>query len=543
MKTTFISMFPILIATLSLFFKKSTCYSMSIGIITGLAIFLLKNGLSIKYIILISNIIINTVIDNTTVLLNILFLFTFVYLIQNSKIILALNDFMEIYMFSSKRIIIFLIIFGIIFSLDDYLACIAMGTIFTTTATKQGFSKEKIAFMINITAVSCCCISPFSSWMPVLKSTLSNSGLEETMIYDILPYNYSALLGIIIVIFIGLFKPNAFNSISEVKNKTKNPIKHFQKQTMNNHSGIFAFFFIISIFIGSLLLMTFIFTCSYAIIKSTIISLSVAIPMLIYTNAIDYLQIKQSLVTAIKSTWDLSKLLISIWLLTNICNNILGLSDAITSYTNNAQFPIILLPSAIFALSGIFAFFTGSAYGTFGLFIPLATKLTINVSLNIQTITIAAAIAGSLMAASSFASDTLQLTIKNTQSNKKYLQFAQLPYSLLIYTLGILNFLISSYCIQYGKTLSIIIPIILSICTSMGLLALESLLYTQVEKIASHIVISYILATIYHYKFQTYPEPQINHTLHSKYYKKQLYLLQNKIISFKKDSFPLKLPG
>lgn len=540
-----ISMFPILNATLCLLLKKSTSRSMITGTIVGLAIFLLKDGFSFENIILIGNTTVTTITDNVTVLISILLLFILVYLIQNSRIILALNDLTEDYMYSPKRIVIFLIIFGIIFSLDDYLACIAMGTIFTESTIKQGFSKEKIAFMINITAVSCCCISPFSSWMPVLKSALSVSGVNETVIYQTLPYNYSALFGIFIVIFIGLFRPRAFNSIPNSSRQAKSIMEKEKK----NYFEMIVFFVIISILIVSLILMIFIFPCSNAVIKSSMISIVIALPLFIWAKAINYSQIKHSIRKALKSTWDLSKLLLSIWLLTNVCNNILGLADNISAYTNNANFPIIILPAAIFALSGIFAFSTGSAYGTFGLFIPLATQFTNNVNSTIQTMTIAAAIAGSLMAASSFASDTLELTAKNTQSNKEYLQFAQLPYSILLYTISFLSFFVSGICVQYGKIFTIIVPIIISICISIEHLILMPLLYVHIQRTISNILTFWLSIRTCNYKITTHPYPPLKYTFHSiyimmeKYIQLKIKIFLHKILSFTTLSYLLKIPG
>lgn len=424
-----------------------------------------------------------------------------------------------------------------------------MSTILTKAATKQGYSNEKIAFMINITAVSCCCISPFSSWMPVLKSALSVSGVKETIIYQTIPYNYSASLGILIVIFIGLFRPKAFNSIPNPNGQTIKSTKHTIEKGEKNYFEMIAFFIIISFLIGSLISMTFIYPCSNAVIKSATISIMIALLLFLWTKSINYSQIKYSVRTALKSTWDLGRLLFLIWLLTNICNNILGLANNITIYTNNTIFPIIIIPTAVFALSGIFAFSTGSAYGTFGLFIPLAAQFTNNANSTIQTIAIAAAISGSLMAASSFASDTLGLTAKNTQSDKEYLQFAQLPYSILIYTLGILSFFVSGISVQYGKIFTIIVPIIISVCIGIGYLILGAPLYLQIETTISATLIPYIAASVCNYKFSILPYPPLKYTYHSiyimieKYIQQRIKLFLHEIISFITQSYPLKIPG
>lgn len=107
MLAIFISMFPLLTATVCLLSKKSTNQSLTMGIIVGLSIFLMKNGFSFENMIIIGNTVISTIIDNITVLLSIFLLFILVYLIQNSKIIFTLNDLIEDCIYSPKRIILF----------------------------------------------------------------------------------------------------------------------------------------------------------------------------------------------------------------------------------------------------------------------------------------------------------------------------------------------------------------------------------------------------------------------------------------------------
>lgn len=106
---------------------------------------------------------------------------------------------------------------------------------------------------------------------------------------------------------------------------------------------------------------------------------------------------------------------------------------SIVTLTDLALIPTAFLPLIVYLISGMFAFLTGSSYGTFGLFIPIAVQLTQNVNSKIQIITIASALSGSLLASFSMTSDTLKLTIENTNGNIDYIRFAQLPYGIILY--------------------------------------------------------------------------------------------------------------
>lgn len=411
------SILPILIAIVCMFCKKDSIHSLIIGIFTGIILYICRDGFSVNSLNTIMTVLIIVFKSNATVLLSIFLLLFIVYLIRHSDVLLSVNALTKQYINSSKKVTIFLLIFGIIFSLDDYLLCISTAILLGDLAKRFGFSKEKTTFMINLTAVCCCCISPFSSWMPVIKATLINSGLQDNIIFKILPYNYTALLGIILVITIGMFKPFSFNSlpvncqIPQKKSKTL-PLQ-------KNKSKITAFCLLFVILIGSLLSMTFIWQTNNAVIKSTLLSILIALPLFIKTNSIDKDRIAICIKDSLKSTWNLSKLLISIWLITSVCQNLLDMDKNIVIYTTSMSFPLNYMPVIVFAFSGLFAFLTGSSYGTFGLFIPLSVQLTQNANSSItQMITISAAISGSLMAAYSLTSDTLKLTSENVNSNR-----------------------------------------------------------------------------------------------------------------------------
>lgn len=542
------SILPIFIATVCMFCKKDSIRSLIIGIFTGIILYICRDGFSINSLNAIMTVLVMIFYNNVTVLLSIFLLLFIVYLIRHSDVLFSVNSLTEKYINSSKKVTIFLLTFGIIFSLDDYLLCISTAILLGDLAKKYGFSKEKTTFMINLTAVCCCCISPFSSWMPVIKATLINSGLQDDIIFKIIPYNYTAFLGIILVISIGMFKPFSFNSLplsTQILQK-KNETLPLQK----NKSKITTFCLLFVILIGSLLSMTFIWKTNNAVIKSSLLSILIAIPLFIKTNSINKDRIAICIKDSLKSTLNLSKLLLSIWLLTSICQDLLDMDKNIVTYTSSMYFSLSYMPVIIFTLAGLFAFLTGSSYGTFGLFIPLSVQLTQNANSSItQIITISAAISGSLMAAYSLTSDTLKLTSENVNSNIRYLRIAQLPYGVSLYVSGIISFLLSSICIPYGQCYAIIIPLFTLSSLFICYFTFLSSIHKLIEKVVFKLLIYYKLTLIYHMQTTHIPYPVHNYTFHLKYAIIE-QLIENKICMLIKYafyilliSFPLKMPG
>lgn len=547
MLAMFISVLPILITTVCLLCKRGTMRSLFTGIIAGLAIFCLENDLSFNTIFIMQNVLYATFVDNVTVLLSILLLFFLVYLLTYSNAIGVITTITEGHIDTKAKVIITLLFLGIILSIDDYLLCMAIGLILTGAAKKQGFSEEKTTYLINIIAVSCCCLSPFSSWMPVIKHTLKISGINEAALYKILPYNFTAYLGIIIVIIVGVFKPTAFNSVPNHTKKGQNNAKapKMDKTTPK----VASICIVLSILIGSLLYMTFIYPCSNAVIKSTLLSVLLAVPLFIKTDILRKEQIVPCIKKTLKSAQELSTLLLSIWLLTNICNHLLNMGENIAQYTNWTNFPAILIPVIIYIFSGLFAFFTGSAYGTFGLFIPLAIQLTNDIPLsNIQIVSIAAAISGSLIAASSLTSDTLQITANNTGGKIEYLRLAQLPYGLSIYIVSIFSFFLAGM-LTYRRFSILIIYISSFVYFCFYHLLITPFVCILYDKISSYVLMCIILDILCHFEIQKRAKLSHQSTFHLRFIEAEKLVqikikkLLNSSINIRYQSYPLKMPG
>jgi len=103
------------------------------------------------------------------------------------------------------------------------------------------------------------------------------------------------------------------------------------------------------------------------------------------------------------------------------------MNESIHQWVLQAQIPQQLLPVLVYVLTATFAFLTGSAYGSFGLFIPIAVQLSSHMlNPHMTLLTVAAAISGSLFAAASFASETVQMTAQSTKSDITLLSYSSL---------------------------------------------------------------------------------------------------------------------
>ena len=444
----FISILPVILATFSIIvLKKGTTFSMMIGALFGIGYYLFMSHFSGGALYQTATIVVATFTDNWTILLNILLLFIMVYLIRNSRIMASFNYIVAPHLSSPWRVTIAMVLTAFLFSLDDYLVCIAMGVIFTDIAANCGFSKAKTAYIINLLAVSSCCISPFSSWMPVIKNAIMQSSWEGDVL-NLIPVNYFAFGGVLLAVFMGIhsdFSKTTKGNLSlgnlTLDNLTLDSKEVSEKTSFRMpHRDLLVFGIIIATLISTMVIRSFIFKSDYALIEATSASILITVICFLRLDLISESNVKLSFKQALKTSFDLSKMLLAIWLLSNVSNRLLCLSYNTTCLSNSFEYPRMLLPAFIYLLSGLYAFFTGSAFGGFAIFVPMAANLTAGNSSPITILSIAAAISGSLMASASFSSDTLKLSAENTGADINYLQKKQLKYSIFNYMSGAIAF-------------------------------------------------------------------------------------------------------
>lgn len=465
-----LALVPIIIATAGILKTKKTFSSMLTGSLLGTVLYVFQKGFSESTVINVIKVYKATFLDNSTVLFSVYLLMILVYLIKNSTIINAVNSTTQKYMNSPTRFLGFLLLFAILFSLDDYLACLALGAIMSEAALKNGYTLERTAYMINISSVCCCCLSPFSSWAPVIRSALASTG-HESIYYIILPYNISAITGFLLVIALCLFKGRTFETESTVRKSAEAGKDSTSTREMLAFSAVFTTIIVLMIYLN------FVRHTSNALIKSTIPSVLMSLMVFFKIKAIDPKGIKKAFYEASDTSFSLSTLLLSIWLLTNVCNKLLLLGSSISAWVLTVNLPYLLLPASIFVITGCFAFATGSAYGAFGLFIPLATQLSSNCSTGFtQILCTAAAVSGSLLASGSFSSDTLKLSADSTGCDLMKLQYDQLPLTGLLFISGALGFLIAGLSSVSGSLLAAVLPYVTVLLAVVYYTALKKLI-------------------------------------------------------------------
>lgn len=94
---------------------------------------------------------------------------------------------------------------GCLIFVDDYFNCLTVGSVMRPVTDKHNVSRAKLAYLIDATAAPVCIIAPISSWAAAVTGFVKGQDGFVVFIKSI-PYNYYALLTIVMMISIVLLK-------------------------------------------------------------------------------------------------------------------------------------------------------------------------------------------------------------------------------------------------------------------------------------------------------------------------------------------------
>ena len=115
------------------------------------------------------------------------------------------------------------LLLGVMIFVDDYFNCLTVGSVMRPVTDRQKVSRAKLAYLIDATAAPVCIIAPVSSWAAAVTSSVpEGSGINGfTMFLRTIPYNYYALLTIVMSLFL-IFTGTDFGSMKLNEDNARN---------------------------------------------------------------------------------------------------------------------------------------------------------------------------------------------------------------------------------------------------------------------------------------------------------------------------------
>lgn len=489
----YLSLLPPLIAIICAFISKDVIVSLCLGVLSGLLI--INNYDIFSAVLAFADLLAKLVGDswNVRILMFCAMLGALVAMLSATGAASAFGQWASTKVRSRRGAGLMSFVFGIFIFIDDYFNSLAVGTIMRPISDKMRVCRAKLAYILDSTAAPVCIIAPISSWVVTVMSALDKTyGFEklnmtpfEFFIHSII-YNLYAISTLIFVLYIIIsgrdFGPMAkaqalatnsgklFNEhkygacaahLSEEKNERAKPIDMLLPLILLVLSAVI--FFPLSTYLASIdgekitsLAQAYASMSLSDAFKNTDASMALfyAITWTILLSYIYFIargllslsKASASLELGIKSMVPALIILALAWCLGTIIKAApsdggLGLGFFLSEIFKDASYLVAFLPLAMFIISAIMAFATGTSWGTFAIMIPLAMPIILALmdgadydqTLTMTLMSIAAVLSGAVLGDHiSIISDTTILS--STGAGCPHLEHVstQMPYALFV---------------------------------------------------------------------------------------------------------------
>ena len=390
------------------------------------------------------------------------------------------------------------LLLGVLIFIDDYFNCLTVGSVMRPVTDKHNISRAKLAYIIDATAAPVCIIAPISSWAAAVAGFAAGSGAESGMSLFIsaIPYNFYAILTIVMVIFIAITNID-YGPMKKHEDNAKNgDIFTTGEYTAEAEDAdvsekgrvcdliVPVVVLIIACIIGMIYSGGFFsgtdfitaFSNSDASVGLVIGSFAAIIFTVIFylcRRVLTFKQCMDALPTGFKAMVPAIMILCCAWTLKTMTDSLgakIYISQIIESSAGSFQY---FLPAIIFVIAVGLSFATGTSWGTFGILIPIVLSVFGAESGAITVVSISACMAGAVCGDHcSPISDTTIMASAGAQCNHINHVSTQLPYAMTVAAVSFVSYIIAGFVSNWLIVLPI--AIVLMIGTLLVIRAVTS---------------------------------------------------------------------
>ncbi len=314
---------------------------------------------------------------------------------------------------------------GALIFIDDYFNCLTVGTVMKPVTDKHNISRAKLAYIIDATAAPICIIAPISSWAAAVGSNLAATGAFESDLaafVSTIPYNLYALLSIVMVIALCVvdldFGPMERAEIKAQAGNLGAVDAEVQEHYKASEKGRV---FDMLIPIGALIIFSILAMlhnggfwgddpaiagniaaafgnceASPALVVGGFAALVVAFILFVPRKLIGFREFMGGITEGAKSMIPADIILILAWTISGVCRDLLSTGEYVKGIVEGSAMPAFLIPALIFAIAAFLSFAMGTAWGTFGILIPIIVPVCEGIAPELLVVALSATLAGSV---------------------------------------------------------------------------------------------------------------------------------------------------
>lgn len=423
-----LSIVPPVIAVVLALITKEVFSSLMIGILTGTCIYSFGMDQSMPVIKTVENaftVMVNKVDFNIIIFCSLLG--ALVYVIAMAGGSRAYGKWAATKIKGRKSALLATSGLGAFIFIDDYFNCLTVGTVMRPVTDTYRISRAKLAYIIDSTAAPICIIAPISSWAAAVGSNLKSTGAFESEMEAFvatIPWNFYALLSIVMVILVAVgnfdFGPMRRAEIAAARGEEKNDNSSGDDNIVVHANGG-----VIDMVVPILSLIVFA-TCALlycggywgddpayhtigaafgntsagpSLVLGSFGALLVALIQFTSRRLLSLKLFMQGVLRGVQAMIPANMILVLAWTISGVCRDLLQTPQFISSLVQeDGGFAGAMLPAIIFVIAGFLSFSTGTAWGTFGILIPIVVPVAeaIDPSSSLTVIALSATLAGSV---------------------------------------------------------------------------------------------------------------------------------------------------
>ena len=385
---------------------------------------------------------------------------------------------------------------GLLIFIDDYFNCLTVGTVMRPVTDRHRMSREKLAYLIDATAAPVCVIAPISSWAAsVISYYPTETGVTGMQAFvGSIPMNLYAVLTIFMVMWLALRKNGDYGpmaaaqrraeetGIVESGNASASADDELERISVSPKGKVIdlivpvAFLIVFSVLSmlwyggfwsgeGKNVFEAFGETSAgYALALGGFGALITAFLLFVPRRLFTAKEFFSAIGTGIKSMTPAIVILTLAWTISGICRDLLFTGKYVAALVEASSMPVALIPAIMFIIAAALSFSTGTAWGTFGILIPITINICDIVAPHLSIVSLSAVMAGSVFGDHcSPISDTTILSSTGARCNHIDHVSTQIPYALTVAAACFTGYIIAGFAAPLGLavTTAITLPIAL----------------------------------------------------------------------------------
>lgn len=359
---------------------------------------------------------------------------------------------------------------GVLIFIDDYFNCLTVGSVMRPVTDGHKISRAKLSYLIDATAAPVCIIAPISSWAAAVAGFANSAGAENgiALFIKAIPYNFYALLTIVMMIFLALtgldFGPmkkhekNAKETGDLFTSGTKQAIAEMEVNEKGRVCDLIVpiIILIVSCVIGMIYSGGFFSgesfidsfsnsDASVGLAYGAFVAIIITVIFYLLRRVLSFKSIMESLPEGFKAMVPAIMILACAWTLKAMTDSLgakIFISQLIEGSAAGFQ---ALLPAIIFVIAVGLSFATGTSWGTFGILIPIVLSV-FGAGEPITIVAISACMAGAVCGDHcSPISDTTIMASAGAQCDHINHVSTQLPYALTVAGVSAVSYIIAGF--------------------------------------------------------------------------------------------------